>query len=115
MRKTMISSLVVLLAAASGVSRAGEEAAEVVARGQQLADALCATCHLRGNEAEKLGASGVPGFRAVANRPNQTPEQIARWLRSVPAAMPNHHLTQDEVEALAAFIMSLRSESDAPR
>jgi hypothetical protein len=31
------------------------------------------------------------------------------WLQSVPR-MPNHHLTQDEMYALAAFIMSLRKE-----
>lgn len=113
---TMIRSLVVLLAAAALAARAGgEESTEAaVAKGQRLANALCVTCHMRGNEGEKSGPSGVPGFRAVANRPNQTPEQITRWLRSVPVVMPNHHLTQDEVEALTAFIMSLLSEANAP-
>ncbi len=33
------------------------------------------------------------------------------WLRSVPPMMPNHHLSQNEMEELAEFIMSLR---DAP-
>jgi hypothetical protein len=35
---------------------------------------------------------------------------IVLWLKSVLPMMPNHHLTQDEVFALAAYIMSLRME-----
>ena len=51
---------------------------------------------------------GVPGFRAIANRPNQSVEGILAWLKSVPPMMPNHHLTQDEIHDLANFILSLR-------
>jgi hypothetical protein len=29
------------------------------------------------------------------------------WLRSVPPMMPDHHLSQDEMQALAVFILSL--------
>jgi hypothetical protein len=53
---------------------------------------------------------GVPGFVAVANRPNQSFGGIVRWLKAVPPMMPNHHLTLDEIDQLAAFIMSLRKE-----
>jgi cytochrome c1 len=53
---------------------------------------------------------GIPGFVAVANRPGQTFDGIVLWLKSVPPMMPNHHLTQDEMFALAAYIMSLRKE-----
>jgi mono/diheme cytochrome c family protein len=84
-----------------------EEAADV-ARGRELALALCANCHLNAGQGEKAGASGIPGFRAVANRPNATRDDVVRWLKSVPPMMPNHHLTQDEMQALSAFIMSLR-------
>ena len=52
---------------------------------------------------------GVPGFRAVANRPNQSVEGVVAWLKSAPTMMPNHHLTQDEMYALASFILSLRT------
>jgi cytochrome c1 len=51
---------------------------------------------------------GIPGFGAVANRPHQTLDGIVAWLKSVPTMMPNHNLTQDEIYALAAYIMSLR-------
>ena len=42
--------------------------------------------------------------------PKQTFGGIVRWLKAVPPMMPDHHLTQDEMDELAAFIMSLRKE-----
>jgi len=82
--------------------------ADDVSKGAELAKALCAECHLNPGQGEKRGPMGVPGFAAVANRPLQTIEGVVGWLRSVPPMMPNHRLTQDEIDALAAYIMSLR-------
>lgn len=79
-----------------------------LAKGGELARALCAQCHLNAGQGEKQGPMGVPSFAAVANRPAQTFDGILAWLKSVPPMMPNHHLTQDEMYALAAYIMSLR-------
>jgi mono/diheme cytochrome c family protein len=83
-------------------------AGDDVAKGAELAHALCAECHLNEGQGEKQGKMGIPGFVAVANRPSQTFDGILLWLKSVPREMPNHHLTQDEMFALAAYIMSLR-------
>ncbi|CAN1722984.1 Cytochrome c [Hyphomicrobium sp. 1Nfss2.1] len=80
------------------------------AKGETLARTLCADCHLNPAQGEKQGPMGVPGFVAVANRPLQTAEGVVEWLESIPPMMPNHHLTQDEMYDLAAFIMSLRKE-----
>ena len=77
-------------------------------KGRELAKSLCSHCHMGEAQGEKHGPMGVPSFRAVANRPQQTEELVVRWLQSVPSMMPNHHLTQDEMQALAAFIMTLR-------
>jgi mono/diheme cytochrome c family protein len=81
-----------------------------VAKGRQLAATLCAQCHLNEGQGEKQGPMGVPGFVAVANRPDQTYGGIVRWLKAVPPMMPDHHLTLDEIDQLAAFVMSLRKE-----
>jgi mono/diheme cytochrome c family protein len=83
-------------------------AADDVAKGRELAQALCAQCHLNADQGEKQGPMGIPGFVVVANRPGQTFDGIVLWLKSVPPMMPNHHLTQDEMFDLAAYIMSLR-------
>ena len=86
------------------------DADDDVTKGSELAHALCAQCHLNEGQGEKQGPMGVPSFAAVANRPAQTFEGIVAWLKSVPPMMPNHHLTQDEMYALADYIMSLRKE-----
>lgn len=83
--------------------------AQDVEKGRALATRLCSRCHMNADQGEKQGAMGVPGFNAVANRPYQSVESIVAWLQSAPKMMPNHHLTQDEMHALAAFILSLRT------
>ena len=90
----------------------GSAAADDVAKGRALAERLCAQCHMAPGQGEKRGANEIPGFAAVARRRNQTPEGIVAWLRSIPPMMPNHHLSQDEMHALAAFIMTL---GEAPK
>ena len=87
------------------------EAADEIEKGRALAERLCARCHMAPGQGEKQGANDIPGFAAVAQRRHQTPEGIVAWLRSIPPMMPNHHLTQDEMHALAAFIMTLDGTS----
>lgn len=82
--------------------------AEDPAKGRALAERLCAQCHMAPGQGEKKAANEIPGFAAVARRRNQTPEGIIAWLRSIPPMMPNHHLSQEEMFDLAAFIMTLR-------
>lgn len=85
-------------------------ASDDTAKGRELAERLCKTCHLTPGQGEKQSASEIPGFYAIARRPNQDLEGIVEWLRSIPPMMPNHHLSQDEMFALAQFILSLRAE-----
>ena len=79
-----------------------------VEKGRELAERLCASCHMQPGQGEKSGHSGIPSFRAVANRPGQSVDGIASWLKIAPPTMPNHHLSHEEKARLAAFIMSLR-------
>ena len=94
----------------SAFETAAAAGADMVEKGRGMAERLCAVCHLNPGQGEKAGASGVPSFRAVANRPAQTFEGVEAWLQSVPPMMPNHHLTRDEIHALATFILSLRGQ-----
>ncbi len=79
-----------------------------VEEGRELAQRLCASCHMQPGQGEKSDHSGIPSFRAVANRPGQSADGIASWLKIAPPTMPNHHLSHEEKARLAAFIMSLR-------
>lgn len=96
-----------LLAALLGPPAAFVRADEA-GKGRELAHRMCAACHMQPGQGEKRGPDGLPGFAAIANRPDQSQEAIVRWLRSRPAMMPDHHLTWDEADALADYIMSLR-------
>jgi mono/diheme cytochrome c family protein len=98
-----LACALVLQTAAPPAAAMGE-----VEKGRELAEALCAGCHLNEGQGEKQGPMGIPGFGAVANRHGQTLEGIVNWLNSMPPMMPDHKLTQDEMFALAAYIMSLR-------
>lgn len=89
---------------------AGVAAADDVARGQELAERLCATCHLNPGQGEKRSATEIPGFRAVAERPGQSLDGIVAWLKTAPPMMPKHRLSQDEMFLLATYILSLRGE-----
>ncbi|MCL4768211.1 MAG: hypothetical protein KJZ80_18480 [Hyphomicrobiaceae bacterium] len=108
----MPRNLLILLGSAALLLAPGgpSAASEAVEQGRAMAQRLCAVCHMNPGQGEKAGASGVPSFPAVANRPAQTREGVEAWLRSIPPMMPNHRLTQNEIHVLAAFVMSLRGE-----
>jgi mono/diheme cytochrome c family protein len=102
------------LSVAAGAGGLAEAAG--VAQGRALAERLCAVCHMNEGQGEKTGPMSTPSFRAIANRPSQDHAQIVAWLRSRPAMMPDHNVTWDEADSLAAYILSLRkadSEGEA--
>jgi mono/diheme cytochrome c family protein len=101
---TLLAALCTAITAVGAAALAGEFEA-----GRDLAQKLCARCHLNEGQGEKMAPSEIPGFRAIANRPGTSEESIVAWLRSLPEAMPNHHLSQEEMESLAIFIFSLRA------
>ena len=98
---------VVLIGAAVPFSTAFA-GADDVEKGRELAGRLCASCHMQPGQGEKSNHSQIPSFRAVANRPGQSVDGIASWLKIAPPTMPNHHLSHEEKRLLANFIMSLR-------
>ncbi len=110
--RALVQVFLAMTVTAAGVlagtqARADEE----TERGRALAEKLCAVCHLNPGQGDKTGPGTIPGFAAVAKRPDQTLEGIMDWLRSVPPMMPDHHLSQDEMEAIAFYILSLQQQS----
>jgi mono/diheme cytochrome c family protein len=105
-RSIIAGTFAAIILAPTAPSTAGPGAID---QGRALAERLCASCHMGPGQGEKLRPNEIPGFQAVARRPDQSVEGIVEWLRSVPPMMPDHHLSQDEMAALAEFIMSLRT------
>jgi len=110
--RALVQVFLAMAVTAAGVLAGTQARAyEETERGRALAEKLCAVCHLNPGQGDKTGPGTIPGFAAVAKRPDQTLEGIMDWLRSVPPMMPDHHLSQDEMEAIAFYILSLQQQS----
>ncbi len=106
-KRAYVAAGAVLAVAMGGGGPAG---AGDVAQGRALAERLCAACHMNEGQGEKSGGMGVPSFKAIAKRRSEDHARIVDWLRSRPAVMPDHNVTWDEADSLAAFILSLRDD-----
>ncbi len=78
-------------------------------RGKALAERVCTNCHLVSDDQTKAVAD-VPTFREIANKQNQTAGEIMARIAIPAHPMPVIPLTKRELEDLAAYVMSLRSE-----
>ena len=83
--------------------------ADEVREGEALANRLCARCHVVSKE---VG----PAFVDIARGKQATPDALRQFLRSThadvghPAAMPAPELSARQIDALAAYIASLRGD-----
>lgn len=87
----------------------GAEQAGLVEAGLRLAREACADCHLV--EGAGKPRSDAPAFAAVAAMPSTTSTAIKVFLKSPHANMPNFILSETEIDAVAAYILSLRAQS----
>jgi len=82
------------------------------AMAQQSADGLaiarqwCASCHIV--EPGGVGSDAARPFAEVANDPNFTMDGLRAWLSDPHPPMPSLTLTNEEIDALMAYIASLR-------
>jgi mono/diheme cytochrome c family protein len=75
--------------------------------GKQLAQQLCANCHLVDNQQQQTNAD-VPSFNEIANEEGQTAGAIMAHIMLPKHPMPTIPLTQSELADLAAYILSMR-------
>ena len=101
MRTPVIALAAVIVATAPAL--ADEE--EDIARGRDLAERWCATCHVIGPDAS--GGDGGPSFESVARRPTTTMDGLRAWLAEPHEPMPDLNLTARDAEVLSRYIMSL--------
>jgi mono/diheme cytochrome c family protein len=103
--KRLAMTALMLLAQASAPVMAVELAGQVE-DGRRIARAICAECHL----VEGSGKPGAPAasFAAIAAMPSTTSVAIKVFLKTTHGNMPDIILSEAEIDALAAFILSLR-------
>jgi cytochrome c len=80
-----------------------------VAAGHKLAETWCSSCHLVGAPHSAVVSNGAPTFTAIAADKSVTALSLRAFLQTPHARMPDLHLTREEVDNLASYILSLRA------
>lgn len=82
---------------------------QTASEGHRLAEAWCKSCHAI--EPDITGTlNQAPSFEAIANRHGTTALSLKVFLRTSHQNMPNLVITPDQADALANYILSLRSD-----
>jgi mono/diheme cytochrome c family protein len=89
------------------VQALGPAVAQMESEGRMLAERWCAGCHVV--DRVPGGTDAAPPFRAMANDPAYTPGRLKGWLIEPHPPMPNLNLTRREIDAIVAYIRSLRN------
>jgi cytochrome c len=79
-----------------------------VSEGHRLAEAWCETCHAVEPHVLEM-PNEPPSFQAIANQPGITPLSLKVFFRTSHKDMPNLVIAPDEADALASYILSLKS------
>ena len=79
-----------------------------VSEGYRLAQSWCETCHLIGPRVLDMPGQ-PPSFQAVADQPGVTSLALKVFFRTSHRDMPNLVIAPDQAEALANYILSLKS------
>jgi cytochrome c len=74
--------------------------------GERIARQLCAGCHIVAEDGK--GSDTIPSFPGMANNAAYTENRLRGWLFNPHPPMPAIHLTNDEVDAIIAYIRSLK-------
>ena len=89
-----------------------------LARGQHVAELICATCHIvaRNQEFPPLLSQVTPSFMEIANRPGVSAATLEHFITTthwdpdkLPMTMPNPMLMPEQTRAVARYILSLKS------
>lgn len=97
-------------------SGGGEGGDDLAAQGQEIVESTCAACHtVAGTSAAGTVGPELTGFAShpqIAGVLENTPENLHEWLEDPPAVkpgtgMPNLGLTEQQIEALTAYLYTL--------
>jgi mono/diheme cytochrome c family protein len=87
---------------------AGADEIGDIEAGRRLSDTWCSSCHLVRRDAPTGISNGAPSFVGIASMSSTTPLSLHAFLQTPHARMPDLHLSRDELDDLAAYILSLR-------
>jgi mono/diheme cytochrome c family protein len=102
-RKALMFVAPVLAATLAGATA---EAGDIAA-GYKHARQVCAKCHVVATGVGGGGTDGAPPFATIPNELKRTEAQIKTFLMRPHGRMPDFVMTRQEIDDLAAYIMSL--------
>ncbi len=76
--------------------------------GGRIAAQWCANCHAVTRSAPPPTGDATPSFPAVAAMPSTTETSLRVFLQTPHVNMPNYQLSTTELDAVVAYILSLR-------
>ena len=77
-------------------------------RGEALARAWCANCHLVADNQDMPATADVPSFASMANDEAFTESRMSGFMRNPHPPMPDLSLSNDEVDDILAYIRTLK-------
>lgn len=77
-------------------------------RGHETATKLCTSCHIIDTAQTGTTQPGVPSFRYIASKPEQSLDKLARTMIHPFPPMIDAHLTNHEIKDISAYIMTLK-------
>jgi cytochrome c len=104
----MIVAVAAFFLARVPVAGGAELAAASASEGRRLAEALCETCHAIGPHMAGI-SNQAPSFEAIANRHGTTALSLKVFLKTSHENMPNLVIAPDQADALASYILSLKT------
>src|SRR5437868_6201600 len=109
-QRVVLRALQIAAAVCAFSSLAHGQTAATIARGRELAERACGGCHAINGGAGGVTIQGInaPSFRAIAGRPNQTPQRLQSFIMTPHRPMPGIPLSLAEVDDIVAYLLTLK-------
>jgi len=91
-------------------SSAGQQMPGSTLRGRDLAKIWCGGCHWV-DQNQAVAGDAVPTFKSIASMKSTTSLSLHVFLQRPHALMPDWRLTNEEIDDVVAYILSIRPES----
>jgi mono/diheme cytochrome c family protein len=79
--------------------------------GRKLAQTWCVNCHIVDASQRSGSSTGAPSFPAIAAMKTTTFMGLQAFLQTPHDRMPDLHLSRDEIDDIAAFVVSLKNNN----
>jgi cytochrome c len=106
---TTLMALTALFLVSGSNAGGSRRSALTASEGHRLAEAWCKSCHAIEPHMARI-LDQAPSFEAIANRHGTTALSLKVFLRTSHQNMPDIIITPDQADALADYVLSLKTD-----